>query len=185
MRFCICLVSSLLLACNSNSSTETSGKDAVIHTTKHASPKVDDFANKSFLCCDTPAATTLLQRYLDLTSAMAADSDAKTKEAVVALDAHMHTPEFSALPWVTEVQELQQASAYWKTLPREDIQQDFASASQTMVAFVQKHKATQTDATIQVIVAFCPMAPGRWVQTEKELRNPYYGSKMLTCGVFE
>ncbi len=33
-----------------------------------------------------------------------------------------------------------------------------------------------------VNVAYCPMAPGSWLQTGKEIRNPYYGAKMLKCG---
>lgn len=31
-------------------------------------------------------------------------------------------------------------------------------------------------------VAFCPMAPGGWLQRQPALRNPYYGAKMLRCG---
>ncbi len=31
-------------------------------------------------------------------------------------------------------------------------------------------------------VAYCPMAPGSWLQTGKEIRNPYYGASMLKCG---
>ena len=33
-------------------------------------------------------------------------------------------------------------------------------------------------------VFFCPMTKGypKWLQAEPSLRNPYYGSKMLTCG---
>lgn len=38
-------------------------------------------------------------------------------------------------------------------------------------------------------VAFCPMAfdneGGRWIQSEGEIMNPYYGSAMLRCGVVE
>lgn len=38
-------------------------------------------------------------------------------------------------------------------------------------------------------VAFCPMAfdneGGRWLQAEGEIMNPYHGSAMLRCGVFE
>jgi hypothetical protein len=30
--------------------------------------------------------------------------------------------------------------------------------------------------------AYCPMAKASWVQTEKEVRNPYYGKSMLDCG---
>lgn len=31
-------------------------------------------------------------------------------------------------------------------------------------------------------VAYCPMAPGSWLQTGTEIRNPYYGASMLKCG---
>jgi hypothetical protein len=30
--------------------------------------------------------------------------------------------------------------------------------------------------------AYCPMVKSSWLQTEKEVRNPYYGKSMLTCG---
>ncbi len=31
-------------------------------------------------------------------------------------------------------------------------------------------------------VAYCSMNPGSWLQTGKEIRNPYYGASMLKCG---
>ncbi len=31
-------------------------------------------------------------------------------------------------------------------------------------------------------VIYCSMNPGSWLQKGKKIRNPYYGSKMLTCG---
>jgi len=31
-------------------------------------------------------------------------------------------------------------------------------------------------------VAYCPMAPGSWLQKDEEIRNPYYGASMLKCG---
>ena len=33
-------------------------------------------------------------------------------------------------------------------------------------------------------VAYCPMVDKEWVQATSEIRNPFYGSMMLTCGVF-
>lgn len=36
-----------------------------------------------------------------------------------------------------------------------------------------------------VKVAYCPMARKFWVQTEPDIRNPYYGKAMLTCGEFK
>ena len=33
-----------------------------------------------------------------------------------------------------------------------------------------------------VVVAFCPMAGGSWVQPAGEIYNPYFGKQMLHCG---
>src|SRR6185503_13107372 len=30
--------------------------------------------------------------------------------------------------------------------------------------------------------AYCPMKKANWLSSEKEIKNPYYGSAMLTCG---
>jgi hypothetical protein len=37
---------------------------------------------------------------------------------------------------------------------------------------------------VGVRVAFCPMAMRPWLQRDGAIRNPYYGSQMLTCGSF-
>ena len=33
-------------------------------------------------------------------------------------------------------------------------------------------------------LAYCPMVDKEWLQKTAELRNPFYGSMMLTCGEF-
>jgi hypothetical protein len=35
------------------------------------------------------------------------------------------------------------------------------------------------------VVASCPMVPASWVQKDGDIRNPYYGSSMLTCGTIK
>ncbi len=173
----------LLLACSE--SEQPNGKDVVLNVQKHASPKDDDFATKSFECCDTESANAFIKHYLALTQAMAADNDEQTKRAVDTLVKFVATPEFAELSKADGLQEWIDGPKYWSTLSRKDIQDDFEPASQLVVDFAKKHKTAKSDATTTVITAFCPMAPGRWIQTESTIRNPYYGSEMLTCGVFE
>ena len=36
-----------------------------------------------------------------------------------------------------------------------------------------------------VKLAYCPMADKPWLQKDKDIKNPYYGSAMLTCGSFK
>jgi uncharacterized protein DUF3347 len=33
-----------------------------------------------------------------------------------------------------------------------------------------------------IYVVYCSMAPGSWLQQDKDIMNPYYGSEMLKCG---
>jgi hypothetical protein len=34
-------------------------------------------------------------------------------------------------------------------------------------------------------LAYCPMVKRSWLQKGTEIRNPYYGSAMLGCGVIQ
>lgn len=36
-----------------------------------------------------------------------------------------------------------------------------------------------------VRLAFCPMVKRSWLQKDAQIRNPFYGSAMLTCGEFK
>lgn len=46
---------------------------------------------------------------------------------------------------------------------------------------VRYRKAVAAD---ELKVAYCPMAKKAWLQPEGNIRNPYHGSEMLTCGGF-
>ena len=47
--------------------------------------------------------------------------------------------------------------------------------------------ATKTKSTFPagVRVAYCPMADKPWLTKDKDIRNPYYGAAMSTCGSFK
>jgi len=65
-----------------------------------------------------------------------------------------------------------------------DLRKAFGEMSEFWVEKVKKEKPLQADWQL----FFCPMTPkgvyGFWIQPKNtELKNPYYGAKMLTCGV--
>ncbi|NDG85159.1 MAG: DUF3347 domain-containing protein [Proteobacteria bacterium] len=60
-----------------------------------------------------------------------------------------------------------------------DAREKFLSLSKAILPWARKHKLKG------VILAYCPMKPGHWLQKEGELRNPYYGAEMLECGVVQ
>ena len=54
----------------------------------------------------------------------------------------------------------------------------FATLSDNMISLIKAVKP----GTIPVYRAYCPMKKASWLTKEKEIKNPYYGSDMLTCG---
>jgi len=57
----------------------------------------------------------------------------------------------------------------------------FLELSKSMIVLVENFGVNQ-----KVMVQFCPMANdfkgGYWLSTDAAIKNPYFGSKMLTCG---
>lgn len=68
-----------------------------------------------------------------------------------------------------------------KTRKIEDARVAFGALSEAIVAYMDTQKLTPASG---VRVAFCPMVLKPWLQQDGPVRNPYYGSKMLTCGSF-
>ena len=53
----------------------------------------------------------------------------------------------------------------------------FKSLSKSTYELIKASNPTQT-----VYYQYCPMADANWLSKEKAVKNPYYGSSMLTCG---
>lgn len=65
-----------------------------------------------------------------------------------------------------------------------DIQQQrerFVTFSANMYALAKAVKLT----TEPVYYAYCPMKKAYWLSSEAAIKNPYFGSSMLTCGKIE
>jgi hypothetical protein len=58
----------------------------------------------------------------------------------------------------------------------------FGDVSVALADYAQK---TKSGFGPDVKMAYCPMADKPWLQKEKDIRNPYYGAAMLTCGGFK
>jgi len=54
----------------------------------------------------------------------------------------------------------------------------FANLSSNMATIAKSFKLSDKP----VYVQYCPMQKASWLSSEKQIRNPYYGSSMLTCG---
>lgn len=54
----------------------------------------------------------------------------------------------------------------------------FAPLSTAMITLAKSGKLSVTP----IYVQYCPMKKSSWLSSEKPVKNPYYGSAMLTCG---
>ena len=62
-----------------------------------------------------------------------------------------------------------------------DARVKFAVLSEALDAYMSSQHLLPPEG---IRVAFCPMVLKPWLQEDGPLRNPYYGSAMLTCGSF-
>jgi Protein of unknown function (DUF3347) len=58
----------------------------------------------------------------------------------------------------------------------------FGELSEALIAYAEK---TKSELGADVKVAYCPMVNKPWLQKDKDIKNPYYGASMLTCGSFK
>ena len=54
----------------------------------------------------------------------------------------------------------------------------FSNLSNNMASLAKSVKLT----TEPIYQAYCPMKKANWLSSDKAIKNPYYGSAMLTCG---
>ena len=56
----------------------------------------------------------------------------------------------------------------------------FGPLSDAVIARVKADGSVDLAAGLKI--GFCPMVRKSWLQREEQIRNPYYGAQMLTCG---
>jgi hypothetical protein len=72
-----------------------------------------------------------------------------------------------------------------KLADAKDIAAARTAFGEVSVAITEYAQATKSGFGPDVKLAYCPMADKPWLQKEKDIRNPYYGASMLTCGSFK
>lgn len=60
----------------------------------------------------------------------------------------------------------------------DDQRKAFSGVSDMMAMLVKDGKLSMG----MIYLEYCPMVKATWLSNEKEIKNPYYGDKMLTCG---
>jgi hypothetical protein len=119
--------------------------------------------------------TTIVDPYLRLQEALASDSvdgvRANAGELATAATA------LGAPAMKIDTSAVQLASAD----DLADARVKFGALSEAIDAYMSGMKLGPPEG---VRVAFCPMVLKPWMQRDGTLRNPYYGSQMITCGSY-
>jgi len=122
----------------------------------------------------TETTRAVVQSYLEIQAALAADrfDDVKGPARNLASQA-------AALG--KDGAELAKAStAFAAAANLEAARTAFGPLSDAVIARVKADGSADLAAGLKV--GFCPMARKSWLQREEQIRNPYYGARMLTCG---
>ena len=125
----------------------------------------------------------VLAQYLVIHKALAADSDkgvAKAAGKIARLIGKVkprtvtgkHVAHYQKLPKKIKAA----ATALAKAKGIAALRKALKPLSQPLVMWATMSKLADVN------VVFCSMAKGSWLQKEKVIANPYYGSKMLRCG---
>ena len=122
---------------------------------------------------------TLVPAYLDLQASLASDDLVAAQTAAKALiTAAAQGPKFT--PLTDPVAQIIAADSI------KSARQHFLTASNEMISLVDHVGTTGKQ---NLFVAHCPMAfggeGGDWLQDDRKVNNPYYGSMMLRCGTIK
>lgn len=169
-------LSVLLSACDP-SPPATPAKPKVQVVTGHARPAEGAFEKATFTCCADPGAAAAVKAFSDLGASLAADDEAASVAGAVALAAALEGPTLDgeAAPLGSMGPGLRAATDITA------VRDAYLEASVPMLVFARANRGGEATYAI----GYCPMKPGRWLQSTSELANPYYGAQMLRCGTFE
>lgn len=116
----------------------------------------------------------LVNSYINVKNALI-NSDSKTASETITI-LHNHITKEGSL---AQNEDLQKAIHALKAATGLEKQRNaFAEVSPIIWKLVKNAESVTQDVYYQ----YCPMKKAYWLSTEKEIKNPYYGSSMLNCG---
>jgi Cu(I)/Ag(I) efflux system membrane fusion protein len=128
----------------------------------------------SALVQQPPSATTtaMLTPYLEVQAHLAADRFEAIKAPAASLASQ------AAAAGKSGEGIARAAAALQKAQDIEAAREAFGPLSDAVIAHLKAEGVNPAD----VRLGFCPMVKRAWLQQGDQVRNPYYGSAMLTCG---
>lgn len=173
-----------LMACN----TENKKSDTVVTT--ETQQAVGNTESKTKTVQQDHKASQIIAQYLVLKDALVGDnaeaSAQASKKLLVTLD-NFKADQFNSDEQLKLAQILENSKQQATQISTSDLakqREQFLKLSENMLDLVAITGAPQ-----QLYQQHCPMynnnQGGSWLSAQKEIKNPYFGSSMLTCGMVQ
>ncbi|ASW73450.1 hypothetical protein IQ37_15400 [Chryseobacterium piperi] len=120
----------------------------------------------------------LYQNYITIKAALASDDADKASKAATEFIKTASTIDYKVVSEGNLTILKKDATAISEARNINSQRENFFNLSDNMIALTKQFKLSDKP----VFVQYCPMADGSWLSSEKQIVNPYYGSKMLSCG---
>ena len=122
--------------------------------------------------------SNLYQNYLNIKTALASDNSDDASKAANTFVKAASMVDYKVLSEGNLDVLRSDASKIAESRSIETQRASFTNLSKNMISLTKKFKLADKSVFIQ----YCPMADASWLSAEKEIKNPYYGKSMLTCG---
>lgn len=119
---------------------------------------------------------SVYDHYLKIQTSLAKDSLKGVHEEADVIAKAVEADSMKMLP--TEV--ASEAGKLGAAKDLKDARVAFKSLSESLIKYLADHKAR--GAYVEV---YCPMAKAGWLQADKNVKNPYMGNAMSSCGVIK
>lgn len=116
-------------------------------------------------CCDS-GSSALITSYEEVATALASDDFDAAKSAAENLTCHAECLEDTTLQ--ANIDKFTTAASI----------DDARTVFKAISAAIIEHAGDSAD----YVIMTCPMAKADWIQSDEDVANPYFGSKMLKCG---
>lgn len=172
-----------------DAAVQLSGRPSMMNPREEESKKTDKFITVTISEKEKEQFQPILSTYLEFKDKLVADDFSSAKKLVIQLDKQVKKIEKSEFK--------EEAAKIWESFQKEllkstkamtsasDIQEmrnSFDELSETTIGMVNTFQLTNKE----LYVLHCPMANSNkganWLSASSEVKNPYYGSAMLTCG---
>ncbi len=129
----------------------------------------------------TAALSEVVEAYLPIWRTLATDSkEGMLQNAKTLADAVRKAAETTHDDGLkSQLETLAKAAESVKADNLDQARESMKKVSRALVAILETHE-TKIQGNYTIIE--CPMLKEKWVQDSEEVRNPYFGAKMLTCG---